>query len=185
MSVCECVLVVLLLTSPPDSSASRLLASLAGPLRPALIEAAIAAEVLDPREPDRFAGEEKDVAAELAELQMRYQSLADSGHLYECRLFPPRRLANELLLANRDYLASLKVRLALDAIHRDELRQAMAENEELYQIWRLVRDAQDECYYIVVRRRALRELRNRIGVEAYGRAQLPPFVPVWHLPAWR
>jgi hypothetical protein len=185
MSPYECVLAVLLLTSPPDSPTSALLSTLAAPLRPALIQAAIAAEVLDPREPDRFAGEEKDAAAELHELQTRYQSLVRAAPIHECRLFPPKRLIDELLTTNRAYFASLKVRLAIDAVHADELRRAMEETEELYGLWCLVRDAQDECYYIIVRRRALMELRERIGVEAYGRSQLPPHVPVWHLPSWR
>ena len=34
------------------------------------------------------------------------------------------------------------------------LRQAIAETEELYRAWNLLRDAQNECYYIGVRRRS-------------------------------
>jgi hypothetical protein len=185
MSPFEYVLAVVLLTSPPDSPASTALARLAAPLRTALVQAAIAAEVLDAREPDRFAGEEKGPAAELRELQMRYQSLQRAARIYECQLFPSKRVVDERLATNRDYLASLTLRLAVDAIHAEELRRAIAETEELYRIWSLLRDAQDECYYVIVRRRALMELRDLIGVEAYCRSQMPPHVPIWHFAAWR
>ena len=56
---------------------------------------------------------------------------------------------------------------------------------KLYRAWNLLRDAQNECYYISVRRRSLMELCDLIGIDAYCRSQMPPHLPIWHLPTWR
>ncbi len=185
MSNYDCILAALLLTSPPDPDAARRLAPLAEAVRPALIQAALVAEILDPREKDRIGGEGDTPHGELFELQTRYQELRQAPQLADCQLFPPRRMIEACLASNRDYKRELEARLALDLVHAAELRAAIAQTEQLYHVWSLLRDAQYECFYVTVRRRALLQLRDAIGIDAYCGAKLPPHLPVWHLPVWR
>jgi hypothetical protein len=179
------VLAVVLLTSPPDPDAVKSLAPFAAALRPAVLQVALRVEVLDPREDEHIAGAGEGFAAELLELQTRYQALRRAPSLADCQLFPPRRLIDDWLASNREYRCQLEARLTVDQVHAEALRSAIHETEQLHELWNLLRDAQCEGYYVTVRRRSLLELRDRIGVEAYCRGQMPPHLPVWHFPAWR
>jgi hypothetical protein len=185
MSPYDCVLAAVLLTAPPAPTAPEGLAALVEVLRPALVQAALDAEVLDPREEERIRGDGVDPLVELRTLQDCYQGLQRAPLLAECRLFPPRCHIDELLACNRGYKQELEARLVLDQVHAEQLRRAIAETEHLYFLWNLLRDAQYECYYVTVRRRSLMQLRDLIGMEAYCRFQMPPHVPVWHFPVWR
>ncbi len=188
MSPCEYVLAVLLLTAPPESPVSRMLAPFALTLQPALIRTALVLEILDPREigyEGRLTANSSSADADLKELQTRYQDLQGAPPLAECSRFPPKQFIDELLATNRAYKASLETRLEVDRVHAELLRHAITETDDLHCVWNLLRNAQYECYYISVRRRALRELRDLIGPDAYCRSQLPPHLPIWHFPAWR
>jgi hypothetical protein len=188
MSPADLVLAVLLLTAAPDSPLGRGLEPLAPALRPALIAAAVGMEIVDPQEvpaAGRFIGDGASPASELQELQARQQELHRAPHVAEGLRFPPKRFIDDWLATNRSYKASLEARLAVDQVHAEVLRRAIAETEELHRIWSLLRDAQYQCYYVTVRRRSLMELRECLGMEAYCRAQMPPHLPIWHFPAWR
>jgi hypothetical protein len=185
MAACEYLLAIVLLTTPPDRAVCQTMAPLAAALRPALVDVAVAVEILDVRAVTQFAGEEARPADELYELQSRYQTLQRAPRLAECGRFPSKRLIDEWLRTNRDCKAALEARLAVDQIHAAVLRQAIAETEELYGVWSLLRDAQNVCFHINARRWSLLELRDRIGIEAYCRSCLPPHLPLWHFPAWR
>jgi hypothetical protein len=188
MSPWDCALAVFLLTAPADAPVAAGLDAFAPALQPAIVHAALLLEILDPRElgvDDHPVGVSPRPGIDLKELQTRYRDLVRAPLLEECQLFPPKHLIDEWLATNRRYKAALEARRAVDQIHAEELRRAMAETEELYRIWNLARDAQYECYYITVRRRSLLELRDLLGLEAYCRGQLPPHLPVWHFPAWR
>ena len=188
MSPADVIFAVLLLTGEPDSTLCRGLAPLAPALRPALIASALMMEIVDPLEvptPGCFIGDGHGAGDELQELQRRRQELETAPYLVEVQRFAPKRFIDEWLATNRSYRASLEARLAVDQVHAEELRRAIAETDELHRVWSLLRDARYECYYVTVRRRSLLALRDRLGLEAFCRAQMPPHLPVWHFPAWR
>jgi hypothetical protein len=185
MPLFDWALAVFLLTSPPDVAAARQWAPLVAAVRPALLHAGRAAEIVDHREQDHVANPSEGLAGELNELQTRFHALGCAPRLAECMRFPPKRRVDDWVATNRTYRAALEARLAVDPIHAEALRRAIAETDELYRVWSLLRVAQSECYYIHVRRRALLELREELGIAAFCRAQLPPHLPVWHFPEWR
>jgi hypothetical protein len=182
----DCALAALLLTAPieprPDSVQT---AGLVEWLRPSIVQAAVDAEVLDSREERFFTGQSHDPAGDLRELQTRSQALALAPPLTECLRFPDRKLINDLLAFNRAYRSDLLARLALDPLHAEELRVALAETEQLYLIWNALRDAQCEYYYVTVRRQALQQLRDLVGVAAFYGGDMPPHVPYWYFPVLR
>jgi hypothetical protein len=188
MSAADCVLAILLLTAPPESTLCRGLAPLYPTLRPTLLTVAVAMELVDARElasAAHFIGDGPTWASELTELQARHRALRCAPCIAECQRFPPKQFIDEWLATNRAYKTSLQARMAVDQIHADELRRAVEETETLHRIWSVLRDAQYECYYTTVRRRSLMELRELLGLEAYCRALMPPHLPIWHIPAWR
>jgi hypothetical protein len=181
----DCALAALLLTAPVDLAPETDLAALAEWLRPTWVQLALDAEVLDPRE-DRFAsGLSRDAAGDLKELQGCADAMLTAPPLDECQRFPDRKLINELLSFNRAYRSDLLARLAIDPLHAEELRVALAETEQLYLIWNALRDAQCEYYYITVRRHSLQQLRDLVGERSFYSGELPPHVPYWHFPVLR
>jgi hypothetical protein len=176
------VLAATLLTASPDCPELHDAAAAHRELGPALRAVAVDWEILDPRETGYVLARPLDFLADLKLLQGRYQELVNAPRLEECNRLPERSLVKEFLAFNRAFASDLKNRLALDTVHEEELRAALAETEHLYRFWDNVRDARCDYYYITVRRRALQELRELIGAEAYYSGQLPPHVPVWRLP---
>jgi hypothetical protein len=171
-----------LLATPPDVMELPDPAKLHGPLAADLQALALHLELLDPREVKYTLVEADAFASDLKELQGRYVKLADAPTLAECRRFPSREVAGDLLASNRAYRESLSHRLAVDAIHAEELRAALHETDQLYRVWDLVRDAHCEGYYVKYRREALQQLRELVGPHAFYSGQLPPHVPLWRIP---
>jgi hypothetical protein len=173
-----------LLTASPDSITLQDTASAHRELAPVLQHLAVAWEILDTRENRYVLSQPQDLAADLKLLQGRYRELQSAPRLEECSRFPERALVNEMMAFNRAYRGDLVNRLALDTIHEDELRAALAETDHLYRIWDAVRDARCDYYYITVRRQALQQLRELIGPQAYYSGNLPPYVPLWRFPVY-
>jgi hypothetical protein len=173
-----------LLTAPPDSITLTDTVTIHGELAPAMRHLAVAWQILDPRENRYVLSQPQDLTADLKLLQGRYRELRDAPLLEECRRFPERALVNEMMAFNRAYRSDLVSRLALDSIHEDELRAALAETDHLYRVWDAVRDARCDYYYITVRRQALQQLRDLIGPQAYYSGDLPPYVPLWRFPVY-
>jgi len=176
------VLAAALLTAPPDHFDFKDAAVVHQVLAPGLQAVAVDWEILDPRENRYVLAQPQDFPADLKLLQGRYHELQGAPRLEESLRFPERPLVNELMAFNRAYRNDLTTRLALDTVHEDELRAALAETDQLYRIWDAVRDARCDYYYITVRRQALQQLREMVGAEAYYSGQLPPHVPVWRFP---
>jgi hypothetical protein len=151
-------------------------------LAPALRAQAVGRQLLDPRETRYVLAQPQDFAADLNLLRGRARELCGAPLVEEAARFPERAAVNDLMKFNRDYRNDLVARLALDALHEEELRAALAETDQLYRIWDAVRDARCDYYFVTVRRQALWQLRGLIGAEAYYRGQLPPHLPVWRLP---
>ena len=177
MFTCECLMAALLLTAPQDAPQDRAWTEL---LRPSILALAMEAEVLDPREKGFVMGQ--DPLGDLAMLQSRYAEFAKTPLLCEATRFPERKLVNEFLALNRAYRNQLTQRLGIDLVHCEEIRMAVQDTDQLYQIWDAVRDARCDYYYVTVRRQSLGLLRDLIGAEAFYSGHMPPQVPVWHFP---
>lgn len=99
--------------------------------------------------------------------------------LADCRRFPqsPAEIC-DLLAFNRCYAARLQAVLEFDASLAAEARQALRETCQLYRAWDLLRDAKCGHYSEMIRRDALRQLRELIGPDAYAAGVMPPHVPL-------
>ena len=175
----EYLLAAALLTSPPEAASVSLTPGLYATLRPALQGLAVQWEILDPREVRYILARAEDFTADLNLLRRRYQDLADAPPVADCQRFPERTTINDLLAFNRAYRQHLDVRQPVELAHWWEVRAALQETDQLYQVWDTVRDARCEYYYVTVRRQALKRLRDTIGENAYYSGVLPPFVPLW------
>jgi hypothetical protein len=181
----ECVLAAALLTAPAEPDAPPPPAALVAALHPALMQAAVDVEVVDPREDALLQGQSRDPAGDFRQLAARYRDLRAAPLVAECDRLPDRRTIADFLACNRTYRRELETRLTVDQVHAEALRIGIAETDQLHFVWNLVRDARCEYYYVTVRRQALMQLRDLIGPDAYYRAQLPPHIPVWHFPSLR
>ena len=179
MAWAEYLLAAQLLTAPADASELQGELRQYAPLRPALQRLAIHYEILDPREVRYVLTRTDDFPSDLRLLRRRYDDLADAPPLHDCERFPQRDMVNELLSFNRAYRQYLCCRQPVDLGRWWEFRAALQETEYLYQVWDTLRDARCEYYYVTVRRRALKKLRELLCEDSYYKAQLPPHVPLW------
>jgi len=173
---------IILVTAPPGALDLGDQAKLLADCGPALRTLAVQMEILDPQETKFFLTKAEDFAADMNILQGRYQDLANAPYLEECDRFPSRELVEDMLACNQSYHKELEDRLVLDPIHAADLKVALEETEQLHRVWETVREIRRDYYYVAVRRQALKELRNLIGMEAYYSGCLPPHVPTWRLP---
>jgi hypothetical protein len=178
----EYVMAAALLTAPEGCLPRSQVPPLYDALRPALQELAIRWEIMDPREKRYVMARSEDFHGDLKLLRRRYRRLVEAPRLAECLRFPDRATVNELLAFNRTYRQYLTARQPVDLVHAEELREALNETDQLYQIWDAVRDARCNYYYVTVRRQALKQLRCLLGAQAFYGSRLPPHVPVWRFP---
>ncbi len=148
-------------------------------LRGPLISLALEWEILDPRETRFTFASAKDFYSDLMKIRRNYQELQDAPTLADSIRFPDRAVVNELLVFNRAYRKYLEERQPIDVTNAEELRRAIREVDQLYQIWDAVRDSRCEYYYITVRRQALKKLRELLPAQDYQVGRLPPHVPIW------
>jgi hypothetical protein len=168
-----------LLFSPPGLMDPVEIAPWQAELTTGLHWVAIQWEVLDPRETKTLLAQHADFADQLKVLQTRVRDMEPLPFLEECRRFPRRQQIEDFLKFNCSYRNELAARLALDVIRADELKAALQESEQLHRTWNTLKDAQCHYLYVLARRQALKELRDRIGLEAFYSGCLPPPVPVW------
>jgi hypothetical protein len=173
------LLALQLLTSPADAIDLHAEPRNYMALRPALQRLSIHWEILDPREVRYVLTRPEDFSSDVNLLRRRYCDLADAPALCDCQRFPGRDVVNELLSFNRAYRQYLGSRQPIDLARWWDFRAALQETDYLYQVWDTLRDARCEYYYVTVRRRALKKLREMLGEEAYFNGELPPHVPLW------
>jgi hypothetical protein len=113
-------------------------------------------------------------------LMALWMAAPDDPPLSDLERFPARQVAQDNLWFNLDYERHLQVRLSYETHHREELLEALAENDALYWTWALLRDAHDSSRPEAQRRALLRALHDRLGDEAYYTGRMPPFVPLHH-----
>jgi hypothetical protein len=168
-----------LLTAPPETTQPTIDPEVYAAVREPLRELAIQWEVLDPREAPFMLARKEEFRDDLGMLQRRYQELADAPSVHDCLRFPTRTAVTEVLDFNRSYRRYLDMQQPVERARWWEYQSAAEETDHLYHIWDTVRDARCECYYVHIRRRALKTLRDMIGDDAYYTGQLPPYVPLW------
>lgn len=139
---------------------------------------AVSLEIMDAREKLHTFARPEDFAVDLACTRRRYEELRDAPPSADARRFPDRDTIYEMIEFNRryrDFLDDLRL------IDRSAwIDDALEASLELYQVLDLVRDARCDYYYVYVRRKALLDLRDIIGVNLYYAGCLPPAVPVWY-----
>lgn len=172
------VLAVVVLTAPLENADPQCLAEHRGLMR-TIRQVAEDWEILDRREHNHLLARPEEFSADVRLLRKRYHELAEAPPVSDALRFPCRELTCELLTFNRAFYRSLAVRRDALGSGPNNLDQALAEADQLYRVWDLVRDARSECYYVTVRRGALLALRQVLGEADYHRASLPPHVPVW------
>jgi hypothetical protein len=180
MFTCEIILAAALIASPKECPLPTNQIAWLEATKPTLLTISVSAEILDPRE--RAYLFTQDLVDDLTMLQTRNGDLAWAPLLGECDRFPPRKTINDFLALNRAYRADMTNRLVIDLVHAEEIRTAICETDQLYYVWDTLRDAQCEYYYVTVRRQSLQLLRELSGPSAFYAGQMPPTVPVWHLP---
>jgi hypothetical protein len=167
-----------LLTAPPEAAMQGDLRH-GDAFRVTLQRVCIHLEILDRREVRYVLMRREEYTSDLNLLRRRYQDLVDAPSLHDCERFPSREAINELLSFNRAYRQYLGSRQPVDLARWWEFRIALQETDHLYHIWDTLRDARCPYYYVTVRRRALKKLREVLGDDAYYKGQLPPHVPFW------
>lgn len=168
----EVVIAAALLLGPKEITAPE---SLVAAVRPQIMSLAIKLEIIDQREVPTWGND-------LHTLQDRYAVMRDLPWMDEVNRFPQLELIKEAMELNRQYRCYLSQRLAIDAVHEADIRQAISENDQLRHIWDTLSDARSPYYYLTVKRESLRVLRELIGPERFYSGNLGPPIPLRHLP---
>lgn len=170
------MLALVLVTSNPDSEVPNV-----SYLMPLVQQVAVQLEILDSREKKHIFVRTDDFVSDVKLIRRRYHELIDAPLLCDSIRFPNMEYLTEATELNRRYDYYLHERLYLDPRQSISMHEIMCENDRLYHIYDLARDAQQEYYYVESRREALQKLRDEIGPQAYYAGCLPAPVPVWRL----
>lgn len=188
---CEAVLAAVLLTTPPLplDEYGRLpdprLLVWTQVLVTDLVTLAIDAEVVDHREASTFFRDVRPYPGSecvLTSLQTRFQAMRDAPQIEEASRLPLTPLILDRMTLNRAFRDELVRQFSVDLIHSEEIRQAICETDRMFSVLDAARDASLSHYHVPVRRQALRRLRDLIGAPAFYSGQMPPHVPIRHLP---
>lgn len=144
---------------------------------PTMQSVAVALEIMDDSERSYMLAHPDYFVANLQAMRDRWVELADAPPAFDAGRFPDCELCSEMCSFNWQYRDQL--RDSWDLWREDWILEAIAETEAAYKVWDLARDASCGRYYVTVRRRALKELRELIGADAYYAGCLPPHVPAW------
>lgn len=148
-------------------------------VRPSLLKICLNVEIMDPREKQYLFCKDEDFGKDLLYIRKRYEELAGAPPLHDGMRLPERQLINDMLSFNRTYRTYLVDLLEFYEVDDDDIREAIKETDLCYKIWDEARDARCEYYYITIKRRALKNVRELIGDDAWNAGVLPPHVPVW------
>jgi hypothetical protein len=179
MSPSDLVLAVALLSAPPGTPEPIPSPDRWPAIQAAIHQVAVDWELLDPREARYVLSRVEDFECDLTILRRRHEELADAPKVAESGRFPDFDTINELIRFNRTHRKHLETRLLWETDRAELYRTAIVETDRLYRVWDAVREARGECYYVTVRRLALKRVRELIGTEAYALGELPPAVPEW------
>jgi hypothetical protein len=137
----------------------------------------LAEELIDPRESGYVFAHPEDFYHDLGMVMQRGRDLAGVPLVADSERFPPRTMMIELLAFNRIVREHLEARRSFDPNRAEHYRKLIAECDRLYKVWDIARDASTDYYYVTVRRRALKRLREMLGDADYYGARLPDHIP--------
>lgn len=173
----DLLIAIALLTSPPTGEDYRDLAT--PPLAWTIQQTAIQMELMDQRESHYIMVRMEDFNSDVHLLQKRNEDLKDAPKLADGHRFIDRETINDLLSFNRAYKQHLENEALIRIREGEWYRETIAETEQLYHLWDLVRDGKCEYYYVTVRRMALKNLKSKLGEPNFFIGQMPPVVPIW------
>jgi len=146
----------------------------------ALQDLAVELEILDDRERRWTFSRTEHFDVDLASIRGRLRDYGDAPPLAAAERFPDRGTIDGARQFNREFRKHLEDTWpAASSPRLDVHEETLAEVDQLYRAWDLARDTQFEYYYVTTRRRALKDLRDAIGQQAFAEGRLPPHVPLW------
>lgn len=183
-----------LLTGPseymmPDETLCRLAQQFPA-LRKATAAVAIDLEILDRSEVHYFFAKPEEFGSDLRIVNQRHHELKDTPKIADIHRFPPREGLGDLIAFNRAYDKYLDNYIIWNQDRADLANFVKKENQALYQVYDLVRDARSEFYHVPVRRQAMKKLKALLESDfikdmpggeqfSYETMILPPCVPTW------
>lgn len=132
-------------------------------------------EILDPKADAYMFVRQYDFFTDMNIVRRHYTSLKDAPPVAASWLFP--RGATDARMFNSACKARLEV---YQKAHPEKFWECAWLLDELairWKVWDLVSDAQNKDLYVTTRREALKQLRNRIGPEAFYSGQPPLWAP--------
>lgn len=139
-------------------------------------------EILDKQETHFIMHEKGDIIDfyhSLLILRQRYIDLQDAPMLMDhSRFWINREKIDDLLLRNRSYNTYLETILLVNRDRSDLIIEVKRDNQNLHDLWDILRDAKCEYYSICARRKALKKLREKLEND-YWTGTMPPHIPIW------
>jgi hypothetical protein len=120
-----------------------------------------------------------DYRSELGYVRRHWRELAEAPALADCQNLPQPAIVKECRNLNHSYQRMLEARGQVSLYRQDAFREMLGESHRLGEIWGLVETATCPTQSWVCRRRALLQLRDKLGPEDYYTGTLPPSVPLW------
>jgi hypothetical protein len=120
-----------------------------------------------------------DFRSEVRYVRAHVRALQDAPSLNDCEWLPSAETVADGCRFSEQYQMHLQTQMNQMPHREQEIGQALEESRRLYRVWDTVRRAALPQESWVSRRRALGQLRDALGDEAYYSGQLPPCVPVW------
>jgi hypothetical protein len=195
MMTCDLLLAALLLTAPaipapeatgPDGDPTKLTEALHGAgrnmgnwaeaVRAALLVAMVDAELMEAGETGAYISGSNYYYG-LEHLRERWRDLEAAPAVCEAGRFPSWSVLEAWVQLNYRVREALAERQKVDAANWDELRAAIAEMSRVGAALQLAARAASPLHAAACRRRALRDLREMIGPEAFYSGRLPSPVP--------
>lgn len=147
-------------------------------MRHSLMAVSIQLELMDPREVSHW-WNYRQFNDGCKELQVRYADLVDCPEVADSLRFPSREFCRNALEFNWNYTQHLENHLEIACdIDKPWIEEAIKESIQLRRLWSSLEDTQAGYYYVYVKRRALREVRDTVGLKNYYQGILPPYVPL-------
>jgi len=124
-----------------------------------------------------------DYRSELGYVRRHWRELAEAPPLSDCQFLPDAIIVKECRNFNRTFERMLEARSQTVLCRQEAFREMLCETHRLGDIWGLLETATSANQSWVCRRRALTQLRTKLGPEAYYSGSLPPSVPLWRFEA--
>ena len=122
----------------------------------------------------------EDYRSELGYVRRHWRELKNAPPLDDCQVLPAPPVIKECRCFNRNHQRWLEMRRLIMLHQQEEVAEILRETQQLGDLWCLMETATCPNQSWVCRRRALAQLRERLGPEAYYAGTVPPCVPVWH-----